>query len=134
MNFEQVTSYLEEKFGIVLDWTSETVLPMLKDLMHRVVTYHIVSDSIIIAVCLIAIVGSAIFFAKEYKAYREQEDSWFLDDVLGDLSFSAIMVTSFLGAMTVVAIVLSLCMTGNLLKWIFIPEVQFFRYVSALIS
>ena len=134
MNFEQITAYLEEKFGIVLDWTSDTVLPMLKELMHRVTVYHIVSDSIIIVVCLLVIIGSMIFFAKEIKAYREQEDSsWFLE-TYGDLTFSAIMITVILAMFTAVAIVLSLCATGNLLNWVFIPEVQFFKYVSVLIG
>ena len=134
MNFEQITAYLEEKFGIVLDWTSDTVLPMLKELMHRVTVYHIVSDSIIIVVCLLVIIGSMIFFAKEIKAYREQEDSsWFLE-TYGDLTFSAIMITVILAMFTAVAIVLSLWAIGNLLNWVFIPEVQFFKYVSVLIG
>ena len=134
MNFEQVTAYLEEKFGVSLDWASDTILPMLKELMHRVTVYHIVSDSIIIVVCLLVIIGSMIFFAKEIKAYREQEDSsWFLE-TYGDLTFSAIMITVILAMFTAVAIVLSLWAIGNLLNWVFIPEVQFFKYVSVLIG
>lgn len=134
MNFEQVTAYLEEKFGIVLDWTSETILPTLKELAHRIATYNIVKDSIIVVVCLIVIVGSMIFFIKEYKAYKESADSWLIDPHFGDLSFKASIITAVLGLIAVIAIILCLCMTGNLLNWIFIPEAQLFNYVKFLIG
>lgn len=33
-----------EKFGIVIDWTANNVMPYLQDLCHRVTTYEIVTS------------------------------------------------------------------------------------------
>jgi len=48
MNFSQeiitVLDYLCKKFGIVIDWTSDSIMPYLEDLSVRYIRYEIMSS------------------------------------------------------------------------------------------
>lgn len=143
MNFEQITAYLEEKFGIVLDWTSETALPMLKELAHRIATYNIVKDSIIVGICGIAIVASVFFFRKLFKAWHDKEYKGLLIEreervgykwedryeynVVSPTGVALIVLSTvavFFGTIFIIA------SSVDLTRWIFIPEIQLFDYIK----
>lgn len=44
-----VFDYLAQKFGVVIDWTSDSVMPYLKDLCARFIEYEIFNSYITIA-------------------------------------------------------------------------------------
>lgn len=140
MNFEQVTAYLEEKFGIVLDWTSETALSMLKELAHRITIYSIVRNSIVIVICGAILAVAAVFFTKEIKAYTTgNEKSWFIGATYEgfyspDLSFPAIFLSVILGISAIVSSICFFVYTIDLVHWIFIPEIQLFDYIKNLMA
>lgn len=72
MNFSQeiinVLDYLCQKFGIAIDWTSESVMPYLEDLAARYIRYEVMSSiawMIILPVIAILIaIPLAIFHKK----------------------------------------------------------------------
>lgn len=53
-----VLDYLAQKLGIVIDWTSDNVMPYLKDLCARYIEYEILNSFIIIGawvLCLLVV-------------------------------------------------------------------------------
>lgn len=51
----KVLDVLAERFGIVIDWSSETVLPYLKDVGHRFINYTTTMSVLNILLCIIII-------------------------------------------------------------------------------
>lgn len=142
MNFEQVTAYLEEKFGVILDWTSETVLPTLKELAHRIATYNIVKDSVVIVICGAIFTITAIFFTKEIKAWIHKDyNNWYIEEehefddwshpVLTSLGFG---FTAIFALLSFLSAAFFIACSVDLMKWIFIPEIQLFDYIKDLMA
>ena len=133
MDFEQVTAYLEEKFGVVLDWTSETALPMLKELMHRITMYNTIKYGIGTLVCGIALIVAIIFFTKEIKAYMDEKNSWFIDyvdPICNSLTLPALIFTVIIGFATIFSLPFFFYNMSRFINWICIPEVQLFEYIK----
>lgn len=51
----KILDALAERFGIVIDWSSENVLPYLKDVAHRFVNYTAAMSVLKIILCIICI-------------------------------------------------------------------------------
>ena len=51
--FIEVLDALCEKFGIVIDWTSQNVVPYLTDLAARIITYEISTSAVWITIAAI---------------------------------------------------------------------------------
>ena len=75
--FIEVLDALCEKFGIVIDWTSQNVMPYLTDLVTRLVNYEIWTS-------VAWIVIAAILFLIAWKMTKRDckedtfDDEWFL--------------------------------------------------------
>lgn len=58
-----VLDYLCRKFGIAIDWTSENIMPLLKDLCERYIQYEVyTSVAWCVAFAAIVIVAGLIWF------------------------------------------------------------------------
>lgn len=140
----ETLDYLFEKFGIAVDWTTENVMPYVEQLAEKIVTYKIVTDSILVGVSIIAIIICCICAKTLYTNYQQcvtkKETNLFWDvyervwskdiDLTGfGFVFSASATVSF-----VVAFIVFICSFAGLIKWIFIPELQLIEYVSNLVS
>ena len=59
----QALNQLASQFGVVVDWTSENVLPYLQDLMNRIISYKLCISCIWLVISLVCIIiSSAILF------------------------------------------------------------------------
>lgn len=60
----KVLNDLSSKFGMAIDWSSENILPYLKDLCSRLVNYEVLTSIawIIIFILIIAVLGVTIYF------------------------------------------------------------------------
>ena len=52
---------LGRRFGIVIDWSSQNVMPYLKDLMSRYIDYEVMTSIAWIVIGAIMLVGGIIF-------------------------------------------------------------------------
>lgn len=51
---------LGQRFGIVIDWSSQNVMPYLKDLMSRFTSYEVMTSIIWIVIAVLGITGCSI--------------------------------------------------------------------------
>ena len=67
MNFSQeiitVLDYLCKKFGIVIDWTSESVIPYLEDLAARYIQFEVQSSIMGIASTVVIVILLGLIWA-----------------------------------------------------------------------
>lgn len=52
---------LGRRFGIAIDWSSENVMPYLKDLMSRYINYEVMTSIAWIVIGVILLIGGIIF-------------------------------------------------------------------------
>ncbi len=70
----QILDDLSRRFGIVIDWGSENVLPYLQDLMGRYVQYDITINSVKFALYCIALSITVIISIRLIKILSKDED------------------------------------------------------------
>ena len=49
----KVLNYLGEKFGVIIDWSNDNIIPYIYDLMDRVIRYEICSSIIYIIISIL---------------------------------------------------------------------------------
>lgn len=141
MDFSQeiinVLDYLANSIGIVIDWTSENVAPMMMELMNKYRLYAIWKNLLFIFVMSALLSGSVIILIKIYRAYanlrhKNDHSSMFIDeedDMLSLPGYTAVFVggsVAFASFLSLYSAVLSL------LEWIVIPEIAFLEVVKSL--
>lgn len=130
---------LAKRFGVAIDWTAENVMPYLKDLFGRVVTYKIVYDSVLIAISCLAIVACLIVGIKLYNerktcakmkkdtmfhSYYEWRNSVELKEGAGYALTSGTIVVGFFSILNI-----GWCV-NDLIGWSFIPEFKIIEWIS----
>ena len=66
----KVIDHLGEKFGVVIDWSSQNVMPAVEELCGKYINYEIgtsVAWLIIIGIVLIAAIVGIIYSVREYE-------------------------------------------------------------------
>lgn len=133
-----VLEYIGGKLNIALDWTSENIWPQVLDILDRYRILQIVINSIWLAVALIALVVFICLWIKIFKAYLacnkdKQSNLWW--DWSG--CYGKAGTTGFVIAATVLSAIAFfliiptlIIMPGEILEWIFIPEIQFWNSLS----
>ena len=115
-----VVDRLCEKFGIVVDWTSENVLPYIFDLMNRVVGYEIATSvaAIVFALATMVVVGVLyVHYNKIYKTVGTHDGTVYVFRIL----FVACIVI-FIGTLVL--------QTDTIIKCVFIPEKVFIEMLN----
>ena len=128
---------LAKRFGIVIDWTSENVMPYLEDLFNRFITYHIVVD-IFWIILLFAMIWFDVWFVKKsYQMYGEDRDNIFFET----FHLSGRDATPLWIATSVIVIIVSLVTTIlgvfallEIPKLLFIPEVFMIDWLNTNIG
>ena len=121
---------LGRRFGIAIDWSSENVMPYLKDLMSRFTSYEIMTSIawIVIAVAGIAGCSIAIYAINKYAnkmLQKRPHSDWDMAKELLIILFGA-MIGCF--ALCIIKQVFDIvtCYT--------IPEKMIFEYLNRLLS
>lgn len=95
----KVLDHLCDKFGIVIDWSSNNVMPYLQDLMVRI-TKYVIYTNILWLVISILIIGATVFaLVKIIKVTRENRYDWDLIIGISSLIGSIIIIIFFLTGM-----------------------------------
>ena len=131
-----VIDKIAEKIGVVVDWTSENVLPFIQDIMQRYRTMSIVKNVITMIVCTIIITICVIVVTKMIKGIvnglkNEVSSIWFDADYdeLSKLS----LVTSVIIIIPLLVSVIVLCVAAvDLIGWLYVPEVKLLGILKGL--
>ena len=121
---------LGRRFGIVIDWSSENVLPYIRDLMSRYVNYETMTSVVWIVVALIAIIGCSIGIPAINK---------YANEVLENHPYSEWDVGKWLMTLIFIItigcfIICIICQVLDIVTCYTIPEKIIFEYLNSLLS
>ena len=137
-----VLNYIGEKIGIAIDWTADNVLPQVMDILGRYRTFQIVGFSM----CLIIFVVLAFVFVRCAKPFisnyrscsnNRDENLWFeYSSYWSEIKWKApsYIYIICLAIYLVFAVISTPIITSELLKWIFVPELQYLDMLRGYIQ
>lgn len=109
---------LGQRFGIVIDWSSENLMPYLQDLVGRFTSYEIATSIMWLIVGLIFLLAGVIFSFKIVKSKNS--------DIHALILFSVILA--------VIGIVMIMCQISDIITCCAIPEKMILEYIQYLSS
>lgn len=137
----EVLDYLGEKIGLAIDWTTENVYPQVIEFMGRYRTYEIVTDIIWILIAFGCCFGMYLYVKKivipaKIRCNETREDNFWFENWPGSIScnIGGAILTIFLGCIAFAAVITMFIFIENLVKWIVIPEMQFYKVIKSLVS
>lgn len=141
MNAEEIIKVINElcnKFGVAVDWTSQNVMPYLQELMGRIVTYHIVWKSVTIALyCILFIlmgIGAKAILNSRKKIIADKDSRgnffWDRDGDIEEGGIYTLIISVIVFGIALIGIIVAI---ASLLKWIFIPELGLYEYITSLV-
>ena len=118
----EVLEYIGQKFGIVIDWSNENVMPYIKQLCERYISWEIATSFawLIAMILIMAILITLLVFSIKHK----QEEAAFFISIL--ILFSGIICIPVIGKQIYDIIT---CKTFPELKII-----EFIKYQTSLIK
>lgn len=129
----QVIDALCEKFGIVVDWTNENVVPYLEILCGKLITYEIATSIVWMVIMILISVASIVATKKFYPTFKDgwERNARSYDDVgwqVGSVfAIIGIIVVNFS----------TICVLGtqimDIIKCTVFPEMYVFEYISKFI-
>ena len=121
---------LGRRFGIVIDWSSENVMPYIQDLTSRYVNYEAMTSVVWIVVALIAIIGCSIGIPAINKyANKVLEEHPYSDWDVG----KGLLIGTFIIIIGCFLICI-ICQTLDIVTCYTIPEKMIFEYLNRLLS
>lgn len=124
----KVLDALCDKFGIVIDWTKQNILPEVEKLFEKMSTYLLVKDS----VCLILSVLGILLVVLCFKYKHKDIINGFDDD---GIMFGVSFVICILLIVLLIASIIGLFINGsNLIQSSTIPELRILEYLQDLLS
>ena len=137
----EVLDYLGEKIGLAIDWTAENVYPQVIEFMARYKTYEIIIDIMWILIALSCCFGMYLYIKKivipaKIRCNETREENFWFEYWLDRTScnIGGTFLTVFLGCITFVAIIMMFIFIEDLVKWIVIPEMQFYEVIKSLVA
>lgn len=124
----KVLDNLCEKFGIAIDWTSQNVVPYLKELVGRFINYEVVTSIFWIIVGVIAIIIPVIVIKKISK-YTEKEIE---EDYYSDWRFYQVVTIIFGSFIVFTFLIMILFQIYDIIECYTIPEKVIFDYLNSL--
>lgn len=124
----KVLDSLCEKFGIAIDWTSQNVVPYLKELVGRFINYEVVTSIFWIIVGVIAIIIPVIVIKKISK-YAEKEIE---EDYYSDWRFYQVVTIIFGSFIVFTFLIMILFQIYDIIECYTIPEKVIFDYLNSL--
>jgi hypothetical protein len=129
----QVLDALCEKFGIVINWTSENVIPYVETLCKKLITYEITMSVSSMIFSLILIIGSIIAAKMLYPVFKKGLEKE--DDTYG-VGWSSGSLFAIVGL--VIVNLSCICSftddIADIIKCVTFPEMYIFEYISTLIK
>lgn len=115
----KVLDKLCEKFGIVVDWTSQNVMPYMQDLMTRFIKYKMIINSFWLAIGIVLLIVTviAIYILKKSNEYENNND---------DFCLMAIGI----GAMFIVSCTIIASNANEIIQNLYMPEITIVEYIQ----
>ena len=138
----QTLEYLFEKFGIAVNWSTETVLPAVQELMGRYAKYEIISSCAWICLCALVMLPFIYLLKKAFNDYGKSERAestpfWVVHGFeIQKWETSNLMdfVICFSTIFGIISILTILCNVFHIISWAYLPEVEFAKEVAHLIE
>lgn len=123
----KVLNYLGEKFGVIIDWSNDNIIPYIYDLMDRVIRYEICSSIIYIIISILICIGCIISIPKidKYANKIIEEDYYSFWDV-----GKYIIIAILLGAIAI-SVYSGVNQIIDITECIFIPEKVFINFIQS---
>lgn len=118
--FIEVLDALCAKFGIVIDWTSQNVMPYLTDLATRLVNYEIWTN-----VAWIVILGVAFVVIWKLTKNARKDDSFGNEGICA----CAWVACGFIG---IIFVVVACVEVFDIIRALIIPEVVIYGFLKGL--
>lgn len=139
---EQIIAVLDElceKFGFVIDWSKDNIIPYVKELCSRFVRYEVITSVIWVVIgigCLIGCVITIKQFINTYKKAKSGESSILWDGYKyskPDTTIFGITVAVFSAAFSLMGILILIVEVIDIIEVICLPEIVFIEYIKSLI-
>ena len=130
----QVINALCEKFGIVINWTEENVIPYVKVLCRKLITYEIATSIVWVAIMVLLSVGSIVATKKFAPTFKEglAKDArsycncgWEVGTVFAIIALVILNISTMIVVGTQIM---------DIVKCLAFPEMYVFEYISALVE
>jgi hypothetical protein len=123
----EVIDALCEKFGIVIDWTNQNVIPYLETLCQKCITFEIVTSIFWMCTPLFLAATFLTIALITSKKASNPTYSWDEDEPVVWVAIASWVVLAFIGVWTLVAIPTQ---TYDIIEAITFPEKTIFDYIT----
>ena len=126
----KILNDLGNRFGIAIDWSSENIIPYLKDLISRFASYEVMTSVVWIVTALVIIIGCSIgIYAVNRHANKVLENDPYSDWNVG----KGLLTTVFIIAIGCFVICI-ICQALDIVTCYTIPEKMILEYINYLSS
>lgn len=125
---EQIIKVLDnlcQKFGMVIDWTSDNVMPYLQELCSRFINYEIVTSIAWVIITLVICMICWIVFITTFK--KAKEFKWDEDFFIVWINCFALVFSIGFSIATIIVIAFQ---TFDILEAIYLPEKTIYEFIS----
>lgn len=135
MNFsEQFVSVLDalcEKFGVVVDWSQQNIIPYISQLMNKCITYEVVTS---IIWCIIFLVLFIISYGYSIRFHKKAMDKQYggIYDFDEPIAWIALCSWIVLAAVTIIGMIVITCQVFDIAECIILPEKFLLNFISRL--
>lgn len=135
---QQIINVLDDlsaRFGVVIDWTSDNVLPYLEDLYSRLVKYLWLTKIFEIIMFAIILFISAVYiykFIKKISIIPSERDSnafWY-DNYYNEMSTMAIIIMTVVIGSFFIAALIMISLVQEIIGLCTIPEAEVLNYIT----
>lgn len=129
---------LGKRFGIAIDWTSQNIVPYIKDLCERIINFKLVENIVgLIVACLFFAVSLfiLIWILKDYMKLKKTDSSttFFIRGCyFNEMNVLGIVLTAVGCVGFLVCITMIRCIITDLIKIKFVPELYLLDYIKNL--
>ena len=124
----KVLDDLGKRLGIVIDWTSQNILPYLQDLTNRFIGLRNTQAIIWIILSLVIIVVSVLIIIKTIKNIKKLDNDNDYD--YDDKYFFIIIADLCLGLITLTFFIVMIANIFGLVQNIYMPELTVIDYIT----
>lgn len=128
-NYKEIMDDLGEKFGVVIDWTNNNVMPMIQQLCDEIIQYGIYKSWLWIAIWCITVILLGVCGIKLWKFYTNCNRDY---DEIALWALIIYLVIAIIAGITVVIAVPYLAM--RLVKLYTAPSLYLLEYFSNLLE
>lgn len=118
----EIFDYIGEKFGIAIDWSSENVVPYIKELCQKFINWEIATSAAWIAICVIIIVT----YLCVLRLLKKPQNKDFYDFDCKALMFGIGLIVFGM------SVVICTTQSFDIIKCICFPELKIYEYISSL--